>query len=640
MDEYDPTIEDSYRKQVVISGLRKSEEEERAQASKKKKSSGISGLWNVFGGKKDKKEEKKEEKKEGPKIKVDAANPNALVCRFSTLEEVIPCMTGDPIYCSQCQAVFSCVSTFLAENWSCEFCGHQNTELQLDEEEIPPKDQAVSEFMLEAAEMKEGKEGVIVYCVDISGSMCVTTEIPAVQSEWKKLRAQKAGGNEKPAADQYLPGERRDIEYISRLDCIKAAVLTQLERIAIENANKKVILITFNNEIQIHLANQANDTVVITGDKLFDLQAIFSTVEQINFESTKKITESQQTLVNLINALEEGGATALGPALAAAVQIASKFENSEIILSTDGMPNVGIGALDDGSEQGRKFYQEIAKIAKGNSTVVNIITIQGCDCSIEDFKMVADVTSGQLNSLHPLELVRQIRKISQNPVIATEVELSVLLHPSLELTLFSEGKRSEIKSDNRVVVPIGNVTKTTDVSFEFNVRKEYKKKLKLTQLPFQFQISYRKKDGSKCLRTVSKYRAISNNRAEVEKNINAAVIGLTTIQHVAQAAENENYEQARLKLHAARKMMERGAVNDEQQEEFGNFVSQTEPLENELMKFTKTKQCKKDDEAVQLFFQMKKTDISKFLSADKKSDIVKQRKGNSELNAKYYAYQF
>lgn len=35
--------------------------------------------------------------------------------------------------------------------------------------------------------------------------------------------------------------------------------------------------------------------------------------------------------------------------------------------------------------------------------------------------------------LHALELVRQIRLISQNPVVATDVQLSVILHPSLEL---------------------------------------------------------------------------------------------------------------------------------------------------------------------------------------------------------------
>ena len=33
----------------------------------------------------------------------------------------------------------------------------------------------------------EGDQGLIVYCVDVSGSMCVTTEVPALQDEWKKL---------------------------------------------------------------------------------------------------------------------------------------------------------------------------------------------------------------------------------------------------------------------------------------------------------------------------------------------------------------------------------------------------------------------------------------------------------------------
>ena len=38
-----------------------------------------------------------------------------------------------------------------------------------------------------------------------------------------------------------------------------------------------------------------------------------------------------------------------------------------------------------------------------------------------------------MNVLHPLELVRQIRKISQNPVVGTDVTIVPIVHPSLTL---------------------------------------------------------------------------------------------------------------------------------------------------------------------------------------------------------------
>lgn len=35
----------------------------------------------------------------------------------------------------------------------------------------------------------------------------------------------------------------------------------------------------------------------------------------------------------------------------------------------------------------------------------------------------AAITNGTVNILHPLEMVRQIRLIAQNPTVATEVEV-------------------------------------------------------------------------------------------------------------------------------------------------------------------------------------------------------------------------
>ena len=56
-----------------------------------------------------------------------------------------------------------------------------------------------------------------VFCIDVSGSMCVTTEVPG---KFKvKGSDQKAGSEsfDTDGSDQYLPGQRRDVTYVSRL---------------------------------------------------------------------------------------------------------------------------------------------------------------------------------------------------------------------------------------------------------------------------------------------------------------------------------------------------------------------------------------------------------------------------------------
>ena len=68
--------------------------------------------------------------------------------------------------------------------WKCEFCGENNL-VDLEDEEIPKNEDTT--FMLQPAPCTaaSGKTGVdeslVIFCVDTSGSMCVTTEVSSTQ---------------------------------------------------------------------------------------------------------------------------------------------------------------------------------------------------------------------------------------------------------------------------------------------------------------------------------------------------------------------------------------------------------------------------------------------------------------------------
>jgi Mg-chelatase subunit ChlD len=66
----------------------------------------------------------------------------------------------------------------------------------------------------------------------------------------------------------------------------------------------------------------------------------------------------EQELVNKIYSLEENGSTALGPAMALAVGIAAKAAGSTVMILTDGLANVGLGAL-EGVSLGEKKAQRV-----------------------------------------------------------------------------------------------------------------------------------------------------------------------------------------------------------------------------------------------------------------------------------------
>ena len=69
--------------------------------------------------------------------------------------------------------------------------------------------------------------------------------------------------------------------------------------------------------------------------------------------------------------------------------------------------------------------KQMGEHAQVSHTVVSVLAIEGSRCAMQALSQCASITSGTINILHPLEMVRQIRLISQNPTIATEVEVSI-----------------------------------------------------------------------------------------------------------------------------------------------------------------------------------------------------------------------
>ena len=117
--------------------------------------------------------------------------------------------------------------------------------------------------------------------------------------------------------------------------------------------------------------------------------------------------------------------------------------------------------------------------AQVSHTAISVLGIEGSTCAMDALSFCASITNGTVNILHPLEMVRQIRLISQNPTVATEVEVSFLLHPAVHTD------RSSSSSPHITLVreQLGNASRETDVSLGFTVDGSRLKNL--TSLPFQ-----------------------------------------------------------------------------------------------------------------------------------------------------------
>ena len=141
--------------------------------------------------------------------------------------------------------------------WTCEFCDFHNLVAGVEDEELPKSD--TIDYIITPATVPdmEADSQNIIFCVDISGSMCVTTEVADTKDALKGIlkgsdtrdtavRTHAAG-----AGDQKLPRERRGVKYVSRLQCVQAAIEQHIAHIKKTNPNYKIGLISFNDEVAI-----------------------------------------------------------------------------------------------------------------------------------------------------------------------------------------------------------------------------------------------------------------------------------------------------------------------------------------------------------------------------------------------------
>ncbi len=98
-----------------------------------------------------------------------------------------------------------------------------------------------------------GQDKSVVFCLDVSGSMCVSEAIKGkfkikgdrTKQDMRDLMKFSAGSN------QLLTRAERNVTYVSRIQCVKAAVEAQLKEMAVGAANRKVGVVTFNNDVTV-----------------------------------------------------------------------------------------------------------------------------------------------------------------------------------------------------------------------------------------------------------------------------------------------------------------------------------------------------------------------------------------------------
>ncbi|CDW73759.1 type a von willebrand factor domain-containing protein [Stylonychia lemnae] len=530
---------------------------------------------------------------------------NVFQISMACLKDQSELATGDPCFCTNCDAVFNLYSKIeesKAEEeqiWHCEFCNHQN-KVQFEPEELP-KTESVH-YIIEAAEqiidknnpVTGQKDISVIFCIDISGSMCVSLPVAGHHQikgdRMKDISAQlmKFGDG----SNQRLQGDH-NVTYVSRLQCIKLAIEKQIDEMQRLYPDRKIGIVTFNSEVTV-IGDGTQIPITIAGDKLNDYDTLFqSGIQSHQIALRKPIKETKKHLKQKLLGLEEKGLTALGPAVLTAIAMAGEgAPGSSVIVCTDGLSNVGLGNLDEifTEEQHQEIdqiYNRMGEYAMSKGVTVSIVSIEGEECNIDTISRLSDFTGGDVQRVKPQDLIENIQNILSLPTLATNVQVKVKIHKGLQ---YRNEDPQNLSADKTILLrDLGNVNEGTEITFEYKL-KNIKKLLemedidleKLKHFPFQAQIAYTSLDGARCILVITNQVETSNDRNELMQQANFDILGVNAIQQTAKFARGGDFVKAQVNAKAWSRHLERDSNDEEQNECLMNFRGNVNSIYNAI----------------------------------------------------------
>jgi len=253
--------------------------------------------------------------------------------------------------------------------------------------------------------------------------------------------------------------------------------------------------------------------------------------------------------------------------------------------------------------------KKIGRIAKEAGVTINVLSIRGDDCSLLQLGQLADISSGTVEIVDPLDLSKQVVAIMNKPILATGVTCRMVLDQ--HLVFCSSGAHVDTKE-------FGNVTSDLDLTFGFEPKSN--SPTHTGPVHVQAQISYTRPDGAKIIRIFTKKIATVSDRDTAEGRLDTSLVGLHAVQSAAEQAHNGEFNEARIQLISVMRLLQRGMKSRRNQLEYINFIVQAEKLDG-FMRQARVqaellgKDMKKDDSAAKNIVQMKNAPLHLFREA-------------------------
>ena len=420
---------------------------------------------------------------------------------------------------------------------------------------------------------KEGNDSSLIFCFDISGSMCQTYNAgEELKEKYNQISWKKKKKKSSLQFDDIEFDNQENTNFISRLDLVKISIENNLISLLKNSPETKVGIVSFGNEIEVK--GDCLSNIMRIKEKDMDNESKIISLGEENTNLIKSpIKQSYSKILQSLHETEENGSTALGPAILLSLSLLKNAEiGSRIFLCTDGMSNLGLGNIYKNREEAKIYYTKIGEKAKERGIVINLITFEDSESEIEILMNMVKNSGGEIIRVNPNLILDGFNDLLENEAIASEVEIKMNLNKCM--TFRDKEEKDMINDGSSIVDKIGNVTRETEKYFELKFKKAIKlAEMKdinfdeLKNLIFQCEIIYKKKNGGKYVRIISKELKISDNKEEVENQANFDIISTMEIQKSAKLASEGLFREAQAQAHATRKYLWKNKDNSSNNKE-------------------------------------------------------------------------
>ena len=530
---------------------------------------------------------------------------NICQIRYDKLEKLSDNLVLKTYKCKKCQAYLNKHSNLVESkekdkfDWKCEFCSEMNEGLAINKKDIPIND-AVDNCLEAPLEMEkktvEDNDSSLIFCFDISGSMCQSYDVgKELKDKFNKIRGikKKAHLFNQDYDDDNIDFTNFDFNqdntsYLSRLDLVKLSIEENINSLLKKSPNVKVGIVSFGSQIEVK--GDCLSNIMIIKEKDMNNESKIKSIGEENTNLVKApIKNSSKKILESLLATEENGSTALGPAISLSLSLLKNAKiGSRIFLCTDGMSNLGVGDISADREEAKKFYSRIGDEAKQKGIVINLITFEDSESEIEILMSMVQKSGGEIIRVNPHAILDGFNDLLENEAIASEVEVRMNLNKCMT---FRDQEEKDMTNDgSSITKKIGNVTKETETYYELKFKKAHKlSEMKdinfdeLKSLVFQCEIIYKKKDGGKYVRIISRNMKVSDNKEEIEKQANFEIVSTMEIQKSAKLAGAGLFREAQAQAHITRKYLAINSVkNNNSRETYELFNNNMNSFNNNM----------------------------------------------------------